>query len=87
MLSEVQLPQFYCITVQMGNSRYQRIVLPGILEQVVSCRDAIAQEYLMECIIQVFPDEMHLATLNNFLGACGQVKRHLFFLIDYRTSL
>ncbi len=28
-------------------------VLPGILEQVVSCRDAIAQEYLMECIIQV----------------------------------
>ena len=27
----------------------------------------------MECIIQVFPDEMHLATLNNFLGACGQV--------------
>ena len=30
-----------------------RLVLPGILEQVVSCRDAIAQEYLMECIIQV----------------------------------
>lgn len=29
------------------------MVLPGILEQVVSCRDAIAQEYLMECIIQV----------------------------------
>jgi hypothetical protein len=23
------------------------------MEQVVSCRDAIAQEYLMECIIQV----------------------------------
>jgi hypothetical protein len=32
---------------------YRRLVLPGILEQVVSCRDAIAQEYLMECIIQV----------------------------------
>ena len=32
---------------------YKKIVLPGILEQVVSCRDAIAQEYLMECIIQV----------------------------------
>ena len=31
----------------------QQIVLPGILEQVVSCRDALAQEYLMECIIQV----------------------------------
>lgn len=30
-----------------------QVVLPGILEQVVSCRDALAQEYLMECIIQV----------------------------------
>ena len=28
-------------------------VLPSVLEQVVSCRDGIAQEYLMECIIQV----------------------------------
>lgn len=32
---------------------YQKLILPGILEQVVSCRDAIAQEYLMECVIQV----------------------------------
>ena len=63
-------------------------MLPGILEQVVSCRDPIAQEYLMECIIQVFPDEMHLATLNNFLNACGQlhvmvnVKNVIISLID-----
>jgi hypothetical protein len=28
-------------------------ILPGVLEQAVSCRDPIAQEYLMECIIQV----------------------------------
>lgn len=34
-------------------TEYQTMVLPGILEQVVSCRDAVAQEYLMECIIQV----------------------------------
>lgn len=30
-----------------------QIVLPGVLEQVVNCRDSLAQEYLMECIIQV----------------------------------
>jgi vacuolar protein sorting-associated protein 35 len=42
----------------------------------------------MECIIQVFPDEMHLATLNNFLAACGQlhplvnVKNIIISLID-----
>lgn len=64
------------------------MVLPGILEQVVSCRDAIAQEYLMECIIQVFPDEFHLRTLNSFLKACAElhqnvnVKNIIIALID-----
>merc|ERR1719225_1880846 len=67
---------------------YKTTVLPGVLEQVVSCRDAIAQEYLMECVIQVFPDDMHLVTLNNFLAACGQlhplvnVKNIIISLID-----
>lgn len=51
-----------------------QLVLPGILEQVVSCRDAIAQEYLMECIIQVFPDEFHLETLTAFLKSCAELQ-------------
>ena len=58
---------------------YKQNVLPGVLEQVVSCRDAIAQEYLMECIIQVFPDEMHLATLNNFLS--GKISLFIFYFL------
>ncbi len=32
---------------------YQRIILPSVLEQVVNCKDVIAQEYLMEVVIQV----------------------------------
>lgn len=32
---------------------YQQTILPSILEQVVSCKDVIAQEYLMEVVIQV----------------------------------
>ena len=32
---------------------YQKDVLPNLLEQVIMCRDSIAQEYLMECVIQV----------------------------------
>lgn len=32
---------------------YQRIILPAVLEQVVNCKDVIAQEYLMEVVIQV----------------------------------
>jgi vacuolar protein sorting-associated protein 35 len=67
---------------------YKKLILPGILEQVVSCRDAIAQEYLMECIIQVFPDEFHLQTLDPFLKSCAQlqagvnVKNIIISLID-----
>ena len=29
-------------------------VLPAILKQLINCKDSIAQEYLMDCIIQVF---------------------------------
>lgn len=58
------------------------------MEQVVSCRDSIAQEYLMECIIQVFPDEYHLNTLNEFLKGCRElsptvnIRNILISLID-----
>lgn len=48
-------------------------MLPSLLEQVVSCKDAIAQEYLMESIIQVFPDEFHIKTLDPFLDTCGKL--------------
>lgn len=52
---------------------YRRVVLPGILEQSVSCKEPISQEYLMECIIQVFPESYHLATLSEFLEACREL--------------
>ena len=42
---------------------YRETVLPRILEQVVNCKDEIAQPYLLDVLIQVFPDEYHLATL------------------------
>ncbi|CAO3591925.1 unnamed protein product [Absidia cylindrospora] len=69
-------------------SIYQSNILPGILDQVVSCRDVIAQEYLMEVITQVFPDEFHLRTLQPFLSATAQlhpkvnVKQIIISLID-----
>ncbi|CAG9863304.1 unnamed protein product [Phyllotreta striolata] len=66
----VRLSQLESVTLD----KYQKSVLPGILEQVVSCRDAIAQEYLMECIIQVFPDEFHIQTLNPFLKSCAELE-------------
>ena len=72
----------------VDDDRYKNVVLPGLLEQIVSCRDAIAQEYLMECLIQVFPDEFHLKNLQPFLNSCAQlvptvnVKTIIIALID-----
>jgi len=53
---------------------YKALVLPRILEQVINCKDQIAQQYLMECIIQVFPDEFHLETLSDLLEAIQQLQ-------------
>ncbi|CAF93242.1 unnamed protein product, partial [Tetraodon nigroviridis] len=80
----VRLSQLEGVNVE----KYKQIVLPGVLEQVVNCRDSLAQEYLMECIIQVFPDEFHLQTLNPFLRSCAElhqnvnVKNIIIALID-----
>ncbi|KAJ1653955.1 retromer complex subunit Vps35 [Dispira simplex] len=52
---------------------YSNVILPKILEQVVNCRDVIAQEYLMEAIIQVFEDNFHLRTLTTLLSATAQL--------------
>jgi vacuolar protein sorting-associated protein 35 len=52
---------------------YSTVILPAVLEQVVNCKDVIAQEYLMEAVIQVFTDDFHLHTLTPFLGACANL--------------
>lgn len=52
----------------------QEIVQPRILEQVVACKDDIAQQYLMQCLIQGFPDEFHLASLEVLLGTLPQLQ-------------
>ncbi|TXG59827.1 hypothetical protein EZV62_014400 [Acer yangbiense] len=62
---------------------YKETVLPRVLEQVVNCKDEIAQYYLMDCIIQVFPDEYHLQTLEILLDAFPQLQPS----VDIKTVL
>jgi vacuolar protein sorting-associated protein 35 len=67
---------------------YTETVLPRVLEEVANCKDHIAQQYLMDCVIQVFPDEFHVKTLQPFLEACTtlddkvEVKAVLVTLMD-----
>lgn len=65
----VRLSQLDGVTLEM----YQQTILPALLEQVIHCKDVIAQEYLMEVIIQVFPDDFHLRTLSLLLSACARL--------------
>lgn len=45
----VRLSQLDGVDLEM----YQTHILPSILQQIVVCKDVIAQEYLMEVVIQV----------------------------------
>ena len=74
----VRLSQLEKLTDEM----YIKEVFPSILEQVVSCKDHISQEYLMECVIQVFDDEKHFATLRDFLNACGELSAVCYIFIQ-----
>jgi len=56
---------------------YKTSILQPLLEQVVQCRDVLAQEYLLEVITQVFPDEYHLHTLDQFLAAVSRLNPHV----------
>nr|POF04284.1 vacuolar protein sorting-associated protein 35 [Quercus suber] len=56
---------------------YKTVILAPLLEQVVQCRDVLAQEYLLEVITQVFPDEFHLHTLDQMLSAITRLNPHV----------
>lgn len=56
---------------------YKSVILQPLLEQVVQCRDVLAQEYLLEVITQVFPDEYHLHTLDQLLAATARLNPHV----------
>ncbi|GAM39604.1 protein-Golgi retention-related protein [Talaromyces pinophilus] len=56
---------------------YKNTILPPLLEQVVQCRDVLAQEYLLEVITKVFPDEYHLHTLDLLLSSIARLNPYV----------
>lgn len=65
----VRLSQLEGITLEL----YKSTILPAILEQVIQCRDVLAQEYLLEVVTQVFPDDYHLRTLDQLLSTIARL--------------
>lgn len=56
---------------------YSEVILPAVLEQVIQCRDVLAQEYLLEVVTQVYPDDYHLRTLDQLLSAIAKLNPHV----------
>lgn len=77
--SLVRLSQLEGVT----RSFYSDKILPRILEQVVGCKDPMAQQYLLDCTVQVFPDDFHLGSLAVLLNTCSQTQRQ----VDLRPVL
>jgi len=61
----VRLSQLEGMTVEY----YAGSALPKLLEHVISVKDTMSQQYLFESMIQVFPDEFHIRTLEQVLGS------------------
>mmetsp|Transcript_98323 Transcript_98323/g.248170 ORF Transcript_98323/g.248170 Transcript_98323/m.248170 type:complete len:822 (-) Transcript_98323:161-2626(-) len=61
----VRLSQLEGMTVEY----YSTTALPKILNHIVSVKDTMSQQYLFESMIQVFPDEFHIKTLEQLLTA------------------
>jgi vacuolar protein sorting-associated protein 35 len=56
---------------------YKSVIISPLLEQVVQCRDVLAQEYLLEVVTKVFPDDFHLHTLDQMLSAIARLNPHV----------
>lgn len=77
--SLVRLSQLEGVTARV----YSTKVLPKLLEIIVGCKDPIAQQYLVDCIIQVFPDEFHLQNLAKLVGTMSELHAR----VDVATML
>ncbi|GBG24088.1 Vacuolar protein sorting-associated protein 35 [Hondaea fermentalgiana] len=61
----VRLSEFDGMTLEL----YQSRVLGQILDLVTNCKDKIAQQYLVDVLVQVFPARYQLATLETLFGS------------------
>lgn len=52
---------------------YTETILPLLLEQIIKCNDQLAQIYLLDVIVQIFPDNFQIASCGEFLNCLLQV--------------
>jgi hypothetical protein len=53
---------------------YRDRIFPQVVTRLVESKDKMAQEYLLDCVVNVFPDEFQLHTLGPFLAAVATLQ-------------
>lgn len=51
---------------------YREEVLPKMITLLKESKDAMTQQYLLDCMIQGFPEEFHINTLPELLETCSK---------------
>ena len=62
---------------------YQTTILPKLLQIIINAKEKISQQYLLECIIQAFPDEYNIPSMKLILDTVFQLDK----MIDSKTLL
>lgn len=62
---------------------YKSEVLPKILDTLIVCEDVMSHQFLIECLINSFPDEFHLATLQPLLEGISKLHKD----VDIKTTV
>lgn len=62
---------------------YKKMVLPNILDTLIVCEDVMSHQFLIECMINSFPDEFHLATLQPLLEGISKLHKD----VDIKTTI
>ena len=66
----VRLSQLESVTSKV----YGDYILPQVLEHIVFFGDPLSQAYIMDCLVQAFPDEYHIETMPIILNVCPRLR-------------
>ena len=60
---------------------YKQKILPKLTEILLESRDSLSQQYIMECVIQAFPDEYNIQCMEEILKTATQLDEN----VDVKT--
>ena len=60
---------------------YKEKILPKLIDVLLENKDALSQQYIMECIIQAFPDEYNIQCMDEILKTATQLDEN----VDVKT--